>query len=57
LWWRSLEITSVPKIKRKGDNGSPCRKPLEGRKRPKGDPFNRTENEEVVIQSLIQLIH
>jgi hypothetical protein len=41
----NLESNSEPMMKRKGERGSPCLKPLEGEKRPKGLPFRRMEKE------------
>jgi hypothetical protein len=49
-------MTLVPIIKRTRDSGSPWQRPWEGKNKPKGLPFRRTKNEEVEIQSLIQLI-
>jgi hypothetical protein len=45
-WWNSRDRTSVPKIKRKGENGSPWRKPLDGVNFPKGEPLSKIEKEE-----------
>jgi hypothetical protein len=50
---RSLERTSTPKMKRKGERGSPCLNPLSREKRPKGLPFRRMEKEEDEMQILI----
>jgi hypothetical protein len=52
----SLEKTSKPKIKRKGDRGSPYLNPLPGEKKPKRLPFRRIEKEEEEMQILIQEI-
>jgi hypothetical protein len=52
----SLEKTSDPKIKRKGDKGSPCLNPLPGEIKPKGLPFRRMEKDGVKMQILIQEI-
>ena len=41
--------TSVLKINRKGDKGSPCRSPLSGENSPKGLPLMRTEKDEEEI--------
>ena len=48
----SLEKTSEPKIKRKGDKGSPCLNPLPGEIKPKGLPFRRMEKERAEMQIL-----
>jgi hypothetical protein len=37
----SLEKTSKPKIKRKGERGSPCLNPLLGEKKSKGTPIQK----------------
>jgi hypothetical protein len=52
----SLEKTSVPRMKRKGDKGSPCFRPLEGKSLPYGLPFRRIEKEAEEMQILTQLI-
>jgi hypothetical protein len=52
-WSKSLESTSDPRIKRKGERGSPCLKPLLGENNPKGLPFKRMEKDEEEIQSSI----
>jgi hypothetical protein len=44
---KSLERTSEPKIKGKGDKGLPCLRPREGLKNPKGEPSIKMEKEEV----------
>jgi hypothetical protein len=48
-------------MKRKGDKGSPCLRPLSGQKRPKvmqiRIPLIRMENDGEVMQIRIQLIH
>jgi len=49
-----LERISEPRIKRKGDRGSPCLRPREGKNLPKGAPSSRMEKEEVVMHCLIQ---
>jgi hypothetical protein len=52
----SLENTLTPKMKKKGDRGSPCLSPLPGKMNPKGLPFRRMEKEGVEMQTLIQEI-
>jgi hypothetical protein len=52
----SLEKTSEPKIKRKGDYGSPCLNPLSEEKKPKGLPFSKMEKEAKEMQVLIREI-
>jgi hypothetical protein len=52
-----LERISEPRIKRKGERGSPCLIPREGKNLPKGTPSRRMEKEEVVIHCLIHWIH
>jgi hypothetical protein len=52
----NLERTSVPKINRKGERESPCRRPLLRQNRPKGLPLIRMEKEEEKMHNLIQLI-
>lgn len=53
----SQESTSAPRMKRKGDRGSPWLKPLEGENKSNGLPLIRMENEEEELQTCIQLIH
>ena len=55
--WRSLESTSAPIIYKKGERGSPWRRPLEDLTLPKGLPFIRKENVGVDIHWLTQFIH
>jgi hypothetical protein len=50
----SIEKTSTPKIKRKGERGFPCLNPLPGKKKPKGLTFKKIEQEVEEIQILIQ---
>jgi hypothetical protein len=52
----SLEITSEPKMKRKGERGSLCLRPLSGKNLPKGLPFRITEKEAEEMHNLIQII-
>jgi hypothetical protein len=53
---KSFERTSEPKMKRKGDRGSPYHSPLAGENMPKGLPLISIEKEEEDIQILIQFI-
>lgn len=39
------------------DNGSPCRRPLVGKKVALGLPFTRTEQLTIVMQDMINSIH
>jgi hypothetical protein len=50
----SLEKTFDPKIKRKGDKGSPYLNPLPGEIKPKRLPFRRIEKDGVEMQVRIQ---
>jgi hypothetical protein len=50
----SLESNSDPRIKRKGEIGSPCLKPLDGENKLKGLPFKRIEKEEDEMHDSIQ---
>jgi hypothetical protein len=52
----SLENTSAPKMKRKGDRGSPYLSPLPGEIKPKGLPLRRMDKEGVDMQILMQEI-
>ena len=42
---KSLERNLEPKINRKGDKGSPCLRPRESLKNPKGEPSSKMEKE------------
>jgi hypothetical protein len=52
----SLENTSEPRMKRNGDRGSPCRRPLAREMIPNGLPFNKMEKEAEEMQALIYAI-
>jgi hypothetical protein len=52
----SLENTSNPRMKRKGDRGSPCLRLLVGEMIPNGLPFNKMEKEAEEMHALIQAI-
>lgn len=45
------------KMKRKGERGSPCLIPHEGRKGRDGIPFTSMEKKEEVIRLIIQRVH
>jgi hypothetical protein len=45
----------MTRIKRKGEIGSPCLRPLELLKKPAGKPLTKMENDAVEIQVLIHL--
>ena len=55
-WNISLENTSDPKMKRKGERGSPCLRPLAGEIKPNGLPLMRMEKEEEEMHASIQPI-
>jgi hypothetical protein len=52
----NLKNTSEPRIKRKGERGSPCLKPLFGVNKPKGLLLIKIEKEEEDMHNLIQFI-
>jgi hypothetical protein len=43
------------RMKRKGERGSPCLRPLEGRKVSEGEPLNRIEKLEEVTRAKTHL--
>jgi hypothetical protein len=49
----NLERTSLPKMNRKGERGSPCRRPLLRENRPKGLPLIRMEKVDEEMHNLI----
>ena len=53
----SLDSTSEPSKKRKGERGSPCLRPLFGENKPTGEPSKRTEKETVEMHCSINQIH
>lgn len=54
---RLLPRPLTPRMKRKGERGSPCLMPWEGLKGVVGDPFTRIEEKEDEIRFIIKLIH
>ena len=55
--FKILENTSIAKIKRKGERGPPCLRPLELWKKPVEVPLIRTKNRNEDIHHFIHLTH
>lgn len=53
---RSRDRPSMTKIKRRGESGQPCLKPLPLRKKEEGSPFTKTEKFAVVTPHMIHLM-
>ncbi|KAM3733576.1 hypothetical protein ACB098_11G146600 [Castanea mollissima] len=53
----NLDSTSCPKMKRYGDNGSPCLSPLLGLKLSDLPPFTSTSNETDDTQAITQFVY
>jgi len=51
----ALPKPSIMRIKRKGERGSPCLRPLEGMKISEGDPFTRIKTMEDVTKAITYL--